>query len=56
MTFKKGWLERQLQTASNSVGSWSTTKREALTLNREGYTCVAPSITKETSSGQKKTA
>ena len=39
MTFKAGWLERQLQTASKTVGSWSTTKREALSLNRDAYSC-----------------
>lgn len=40
MTFKNGWLERQLETASKTVDKWSTTKREALALNRAGYSCI----------------
>ena len=54
MTFKAGWLERQLQTASKTVGDWSTTKREALTLNREGYSCSSQTETKSVGSGKKK--
>lgn len=34
MTYKEGWLERQLDRASSSVQHWSSTKRESLSLNR----------------------
>jgi hypothetical protein len=34
VTYKEGWLERQLDRASRSVQDWSPTKRESLSLNR----------------------
>lgn len=40
MTFREGWLERQLKTASTTVDSWSSAKREALTINRTSYSCT----------------
>ncbi|HEY3309172.1 MAG TPA: hypothetical protein VGJ93_12010 [Desulfuromonadaceae bacterium] len=54
MTFKAGWLERQLQTATKTVGDWPATKREALTLNREGYSCGAKAGDKSVGSEKKK--
>jgi len=56
MTFKKGWLERQLETASNTVGNWSTTKREALTLNREGNTSTGQATAIKLTPGKKQAA
>jgi len=39
MTLREGWLERQLKAASTAVDSWPSAKREALALNRTGYSC-----------------
>lgn len=43
MTFKDGWLERQLKAASTTVNSWSPSKQQSLAINRSGYACSSQS-------------